>query len=239
MLPQENEDISQTDNLLETVLSNQHRIEEYQLKMMQFMAKLQTSMDYLAEYTMGNNSTLTNAPVPVERVRSPVNSVEELANLEESLKDDNVMRAYISNMKFVCGSEGKSNGVDCCYKLIDYFFTREFLTECSWTGNSRIKDENKAVNGQSVEGPDSGGKIPLKFYRNVRTLFLKLIIEADKDFTELKCEEFFKRVMKNSKQRLNAKTCSKHKNRPKNLKYTERKLGLEGEKKKRMEEKDD
>ena len=142
-------------------------------------------------------------------------------------------------MKFVCGSEGKSNGVDCCYKLIDYFFTREFLTECSWTGNSRIKDENKAVNGQSVEGPDSGGKIPLKFYRNVRTLFLKLIIEADKDFTELKCEEFFKRVMKNSKQRLNAKTCSKHKSRPKNLKYTERKLGLEGEKKKRMEEKDD
>ena len=92
MLPQENEDISQTDNLLETVLSNQHRIEEYQLKMMQFMAKLQTCMDYLAEYTMGNNSTLTNAPVPVERVRSPVNSVEELANLEESLKDDNVMR---------------------------------------------------------------------------------------------------------------------------------------------------
>ena len=86
------------------------------------MAKLQTSMDYLAQNLIGSNSSLANAPVvPVPRIKNPVNSVEELVQLEESLKDEKLMEAYASNMKFVCGSDGKSHGIDCCYKLIDYF----------------------------------------------------------------------------------------------------------------------
>lgn len=82
----------------------------------------------------------------------------------------------------------------------------------------RLKDAN-SQQGPPVIG-DIGAKVPLKFYKNVRSLFLNLVMQADKDFSELECEKFFKTVLKNSKQRLSVKVLtSNHKNRPTNMKY--------------------
>lgn len=219
----ENEDGSSSLIILpqqSEILENQKKIIENQHKIMLSLAKLQTYFEIFSSSTECN-ATPSSSVLRVEKLSKPINSLNELKELEEHLKDSCNFRKYIANMSYICGTDGKLDGVDCSYKLIDFFFTREFLTRCSWTGYSRPNDENKSVNTPEVECSETG-KVPLKFYGNVRRLFLELILLADKDYTELKCEDFLKRVMRNSKQRLESKASSKHKNRPKNLTYAPR-----------------
>lgn len=89
-------------------------------------------------------------------------------------------------MTSICGEDGKENGINCSYLLVDNFFTRQFMTYCSWAGGSR----NTA-----------GGKIPFKIYINTMSLFHTLVQRADKDFSMIHCQQFFKKVMKNSTRR--------------------------------------
>lgn len=137
----------------------------------------------------------------------PVDSHEELADLEEKLKNTDYLSQVVNSMSFICGRSGDGIGLDCCYKLIDYFITRNFANQCSWTGNTRT--------------PSGSGKVPLKFYENFRKCFRNVVILADSKFTETDCDDFFKRILKHSVQRINANQLrqSKHKNRKKNLKY--------------------
>lgn len=205
----------------QTIMENQQIIVNNQIKLMQALAKLQTGVDYLMENNMFGNHQSKD---PAKILLKPVNSLAELIDLEESLKEANTIDKYVVNMGFICGTDGKASGMDSCYKLIDYFITREFMHSCSWTGNTKVTDENSPISTLQTAQSEATGKIPLKFYVHFRSLFLKLIRMADKDFTEMKCDEFFKRVMKNSKARLLAKSSSKHKNRPCNLKYKSRKV---------------
>lgn len=205
-----------------TILDNQQIIVNNQVKLMQAIAKMQTGVDYVIENNLLGTGKQKD---PDEILLKPVGSLQELNALEESLKESAALEKYLTNMGFICGTDGKASGMDSCYKLIDYFITREFMHSCSWTGNTKVTDENTPLNTLSltITQPDVSGKVPLKFYVHFRSLFLKLIRLADKDFTEVKCDEFFKRVMKNSKARLQAKSSSRHKNRPSNLKYKSRK----------------
>lgn len=222
-------------DLLESMLANQNKMLENQRKMMHMIVETISNVRYISQNLKGkaggaeaSPSSAETAPAPPVLpnyssldIMDPVNSVETLKTLEESLKDDSVMQKHMSSMSFICGNSGRANGIDCCYKLVDYFITRQFLLQCSWTGNSRILGAGKSP-GDAVDLlPDmESGKVALKFYTKFRTLFLNLIILADGSFTEMQCEMFFKRIMKNSKQRVMSKmTTSKHRNRPKNLKY--------------------
>lgn len=119
----------------------------------------------------------------------PVDNHEELGDLEEKLKNTDYLTQVVNSMSFICGRAGDGIGLDCCYKLIDYFITRHFANQCSWTGNTRT--------------PSGTGTT--KILRKFQKMFLQL----------------FKRILKNSLQRINANQLrqSKHKNRPKNLKY--------------------
>ncbi|XP_062535017.1 uncharacterized protein LOC134204204 [Armigeres subalbatus] len=205
-------------NNLDTVLENQRIIMDNQGKLMMALAKIQTRQEYAITHCICRTSRNDTAPVKsnAQDVFSPVDSLIELSALEKSLEDDKLMQKYLSGMSFICGATGKSQGMDCCYKLIDYFFTRKFLTQCSWTGMVRLGGSQPEPSTSSDPGP----KVPLKFYKSTRALFLNLIMQADKDFSEVDCEKFFKVVLKNSKQRLSAKALtSKHKNRPSNMKY--------------------
>lgn len=214
--------LSQTTNLA-ILQENQRIIMENQSKIMQALAKIQTNQEYAMTHchcrSTQNETVLTKQHVQHDQhVLTPVGSVDELAALERALEDRKVVQQFSGGMSFICGITGKAQGTDCCYKLIDYFFTREFLTQCSWTGLVRLSDANSQQDPST--SADGTAKVPLKFYKNIRALFLNLIMQADKDFSELDCEKFFKTVLKNSKQRLSAKVLtSKHKNRPKNLKY--------------------
>ncbi|XP_055524630.1 uncharacterized protein LOC129718173 [Wyeomyia smithii] len=218
-------------HILETLLSNQNKILENQRRMQQMMTSMMTSIDYLTQAVKVNRAAPSTQTPRIDFndlesvcVIQPVNSVDDLNQIEESLKDDAYMRKHLAGMSFICGSNGKANGIDCCYRLIDSFITRSFLLNCSWTGNARDLDgASSAENARS----DTKRKIPLKFYNRFRTLFFRLVKLADKDFTEVECEVFFKRVLKNSKQRVEAKmTTSKHKNRPSKLKYKRHKDGV-------------
>ncbi|KAL1378931.1 hypothetical protein pipiens_015264 [Culex pipiens pipiens] len=141
-------------------------------------------------------------------------SLEELDALEKQLHDDAQMRKYLTGMSFICGTSDKARAVDCCYKLIDYFVTRDFLTQCSWTGIARASDGTETTTEK---------KIPMKFYVKFRALFTSLVLLVDRDFSEFQCEKFFKTILKNAKQRLFAKTMtSRQKNRPCNLKYNKK-----------------
>lgn len=162
--------LSQTTNL-DTLRQNQGTIMENQSKIMQALAKIQTNQEYAMTHchchATQKDTILTKQQA--QHVLTPVGSVEELEALERALDDGKLVQQYSCGMSFICGITGKAQGTDCCYKLIDYFFTRQFLTQCSWTGMVRLTDAN------SQEEPstraDAGAKVPLKFYKNIRALF--------------------------------------------------------------------
>ncbi|XP_055528914.1 uncharacterized protein LOC129720965 [Wyeomyia smithii] len=79
---------------------------------------------------------------------------------------------YIRNMSFICGTSGKANGMDSCYKLVDFFLTRPFLLQCSWTGNSRPTGMNQSGVNEPGKVTETS-KIALKFFKRFRALFLK------------------------------------------------------------------
>lgn len=205
---------------LEDVVSNQTLIIGNQAKIINSLAQLKASMDYINDRVLQIESgSLGNATgVHSDVLLKPIESLEMLNELEKILNDDTVMVKYVKTMSHICGKTGKEDGLDCCYRLIDHFMTRQFLTTCSWTGISRDNAAAEESNGES----EPQIKVPFMMYKKIRQQFLKLVLQADNDFTAIKCEEFFKRVLKNSKQRLLAKTVSKHKNRPKNLVYNAR-----------------
>lgn len=215
--------------MLESIVNNQAKMMDNQQKMMQMIIDTIANVQYLSENVKsasrasgGSAGTSRSSTVPVSftaDIMNPVNSVDELNALETLLSDDTVMQQYVGKLSFICGNSGRANGIDCCYKLIDHLVTRPFLVQCSWTGNSRTTAPTD--NGSQELFPDmENGKVALKFYKKFRALFLNLIILADSSFTDMECETFFKRIMKNSKQRVLCKMISsKHRNRPRNLKY--------------------
>ncbi|XP_065076550.1 uncharacterized protein LOC135700088 [Ochlerotatus camptorhynchus] len=122
----------------------------------------------------------------------------------------------VSNQTLIIGNQAKIiNSLAQLKASMDYINDRVLQIE---SGISRDNAAAEESNGES----EPQIKVPFMMYKKIRQLFLKLVLQADNDFTAIKCEEFFKRVLKNSKQRLLAKTVSKHKNRPKNLVYNAR-----------------
>lgn len=202
---------------LDDIADNQAVIIDNQMKIITTLAQVKTSLDYLntkvVELGSGFNDNIST--VPSNDFFKPVDSQEMLDALEKSLMDDTVVSRYVKSMSHICGASGKEDGLDCCYLLIDHFMTRQFLTTCSWTGISRDYVTSAEHNVES----EPQMKTSFMMYKRTRQLFLKLILQADISFTAMKCDAFFKRVLKNSKQRLLSRTVSKHKNRPKNLRY--------------------
>lgn len=191
----------QCDKFFKTILKN--RKQRLQAK----VAPTMPAVIPVAQPTLPLSASL-------DSVIKPVASLEELDALERQLQDDAQMRKYLAGMSFICGTSDKARAVDCCYKLIDYFVTRDFLTQCSWTGIARASDGSETTTEK---------KIPMKFYVKFRALFTSLVLLVDRDFSEFQCEKFFKTILKNAKQRLFAKTMtSRQKNRPCNLKYNKK-----------------
>nr|XP_023027077.1 uncharacterized protein LOC111515069 isoform X2 [Leptinotarsa decemlineata] len=116
----------------------------------------------------------------------PIDDVEELIKLEEILKDKVVFDKYVDSLRNICLEI--NNAIDNCYLLVDWFFTRKFMTKCSWSGASRQ---------QNVK------KIPLRTYENVIELFFQIIRLENNTFTMNDCKIFFLTVLKNAYRRNN------------------------------------
>lgn len=202
---------------LAAIVSNQLLMHNNQLKIMASLAQLTTSVEILAKRVLSIEKHLEAEPLTTTAadVFKTVESLGDLNSLEAELKDETRMKHYVEILSTICGKTGKSDGIDCAYRLIDYMASRDMINMCSWTGLSRDAAEPSESN-EFEAGPS---KIPLKFYSKFRELFFRVLRLADQDFSEASCEKFLKGIMKNSKQRLTSKFMSTHKNRPKNLKY--------------------
>ncbi|XP_055591824.1 uncharacterized protein LOC129743727 isoform X3 [Uranotaenia lowii] len=214
------------NNQLKTILSSHQIMVENEANILETFQNLQSSMDvcmHLMSEKRGSPSKRTDAAAVIGRVSelfAPIKSFEEMQALEDALNDKGYMEKLIKSLSIICGTNGKACGLDCCYRLIDHFVTREFLVECSWTGGSR---------NVSGDGPSHASvrhvydKVAFKCFKNFRTLFMKLVRLADSEFSNITCDEFFKRILRNSRQRLAGSITSRHKKRPSNLKYKSKK----------------
>ncbi|CAB3245036.1 unnamed protein product [Arctia plantaginis] len=112
--------------------------------------------------------------------------VKELEELESLLTDKQQKNKLLKQYSFVC-SQSDGRGGTCAYKILDVFFTRDFLYKCSWTGGSRGTSDNV--------------KNPLKAYKNVLKFYYELIHIWDQTYTIENNENFFKTVLKTSVKR--------------------------------------
>lgn len=171
------------NQILEKILENQEKI-------LSQLAYLQASVDFLMGVNMVKPTEQSVNRLPIQ----PLNSRNDFNELESKLKDETFYNKLVNELTFICGNSGKCKGVDSCYKLVDYFFTRQIFIHCNWTGSTRDSNAEK--------------KIPFKYYSRIRKCFLDIIRKADISFTEHDADKFFKIVIKNAKPRLQNKVNS-------------------------------
>ncbi|KAF5277589.1 hypothetical protein FQR65_LT15934 [Abscondita terminalis] len=206
---------STQDDKFNTLLSNQTTIIENQIRIIQQLAKHESLFDELIKNSMSNSDGLATSKtskkavltIPVE----PIDSVEKLELLESKLKDEKECQFILNGMSIICGRTRRGCGIDHCYNLVDKFFTREFMTKCSWAGGTRDK-----INKE---------KIAFKSYKRVINLFFRLVHLADDDFSLEECHAFLKNVIRNSTRRNQSVfvRTSRSKKRPKTLEYKTKK----------------
>ncbi|XP_073952592.1 uncharacterized protein isoform X1 [Choristoneura fumiferana] len=173
--------------LLLAVLANQ-------TKMMKQLSKLQSSFNHFRDTRprdlVNSDDTTPQSASNLSSSRriKPAKNLQDLEELEENLSNEEFFSDVVSEMKLICGFSGTSIGLNSCYKLVDYFVERECLLHCSWTGSTRSETE--------------GLKIPFKRFTNLMKCFHALVQESDSTFSEVDCQEFFKRILRNSKKRL-------------------------------------
>ncbi|XP_058814797.1 uncharacterized protein LOC131678588 isoform X1 [Topomyia yanbarensis] len=124
---------------LSTIVANQVVINNNQQKNMTFLAQLATAVDMLNKSVISieNSVQSKSRPEVIEVTFKPVSSREELDHLEADLKNESNMLRYIEKLSSICGTTGKSDGIDSAYRLIDCMATREMINMCSWTGQTR------------------------------------------------------------------------------------------------------
>ncbi|XP_049289799.1 uncharacterized protein LOC125770768 [Anopheles funestus] len=111
----------------------------------------------------------------------PIATAQELTNFEMSLSDNsyfNEIATWLENNIYENTPENRM------IEIMDLIFTKQFLTECSWTGISKGKE-----------------KIPLITYKNVLELFRFHGSTNDVDVTMRMVAVFFMKKLKNATKR--------------------------------------
>lgn len=202
-VPQQNTDVNEIENYLKLILDSQinmtqtiNVLMDNQKKMLHKLASLSVQIEY--EFSKCDNTKNTDVVAlgkssnPIENeafVIKPIDSVKELEELESRLSDKQQKIQLLKQYSFIC-SQSDGKGATCAYKILDMFFTRDFLCKCSWTGGSRKSEDIK---------------VPLKAFKNVLNFFHQLIRIWDQTYTVESNENFFKTVLKNSVKRKHSK----------------------------------
>ncbi|XP_050087029.1 uncharacterized protein LOC126572050 [Anopheles aquasalis] len=125
----------------------------------------------------------------------PIQSKEELDELERKAKDQEYRNSVIQAAGRISGYDRKGEGESICFQMIDYFFDRKFLMECSWLGRRQ-----RRVNGEVNK------KIALIEYGNTMKLFHECISISDETFTQFHCYNFVRvKILRRSFRRVFAK----------------------------------
>ncbi|XP_050084666.1 uncharacterized protein LOC126570736 [Anopheles aquasalis] len=130
---------------------------------------------------------------------SPAKCREDLDDLEAKAADEQFRYAVVNAASRIHGFNRKGEGNNICYQMVDYFFDRRFMTECSWSGRSRRVPEDDSL----VQ------KIALSTYSNIIEMFFACVNISDDTFTLNQIETFFQQCVSHSKTRANAKKIRK------------------------------
>ncbi|XP_021707459.1 uncharacterized protein LOC110678638 isoform X3 [Aedes aegypti] len=115
----------------------------------------------------------------VEPTNNASNIVTSVVNLEQ-----------MRHMKQIIGTTGDQyNGQNVCYELVDKFFDRQFMTQCSWTGQSRTDVQKHAIQN----------------FKKTLDVFFSIIKSVNEHFSQKALNDFFKSITRNSKKRSEAK----------------------------------
>ncbi|XP_050507296.1 uncharacterized protein LOC126884960 [Diabrotica virgifera virgifera] len=115
-----------------------------------------------------------------------VSTSQELSQLEENLKDPNYEKKVRNYFKKIIGNiPDTSNGLDTCYSIVDYFFEKKFMVQCSWTGGSRSNTE----------------KCCIKNCKNILEVFFTIVQSSNKDFSKALLKKFIIGIRRNAKKR--------------------------------------
>ncbi|XP_021706033.1 uncharacterized protein LOC110678007 [Aedes aegypti] len=121
---------------------------------------------------------------------SPVSSIEQIHELEKNLADEAYAERFISYMKKLVGYVGDNcNGMNISYTLVDFFFERNVMLKCSWSGASR----------------SSIIKLAIKNCTKILDIFFSIVRSVNITFSRQLLAQFFKQVTRNAKKRSEAK----------------------------------
>uniref|UniRef100_A0A3F2YQ54 DUF4806 domain-containing protein n=1 Tax=Anopheles albimanus TaxID=7167 RepID=A0A3F2YQ54_ANOAL len=147
---------------------------------------------------------------PPQCTLMPVDSLEDLKRLEASASSEEFVRIVRSDFAKKHEHLPRGYGDSLSYQVIDQFFTRPFLTMCSWTGSMK--------HGPGEESRHS--KIPMVSFNNTIQLFYHIVNDVDPSYTLEKTENFFKKCCRHAIQRLKQKRMRKSVAKPRGRKNT-------------------
>ncbi|XP_050084667.1 uncharacterized protein LOC126570737 [Anopheles aquasalis] len=144
---------------------------------------------------------------PITELIQPAKCKEDLDALEEKALDEDYKNQLVSAVARIHGCNRIGEGATVSYQIIDFFFDRKFMVECSWSGES-IKS--------GVHNFDA--KIALSKYCNLIGLFHACVNVTDSTYTQNECVQVIRMCLKNSKRRLKAnrrrKSAAQRKKKP-------------------------
>ncbi|XP_035778014.1 uncharacterized protein LOC118459076 isoform X3 [Anopheles albimanus] len=138
-----------------------------------------------------NNSSVL--PDRLELPFSPVSCLFEMEILEEKAKDIHFVNYVKMQVNRLVRFDLEERKVKLYFRrILDYFFTRSFLTQCTWSG--RVGP----INGTS-KGLEK--KIRFKDFSYVINLFYEVAKHANPSICKESTESFFKGILKQSTYR--------------------------------------
>ncbi|XP_035773681.1 uncharacterized protein LOC118456740 isoform X1 [Anopheles albimanus] len=132
---------------------------------------------------------------PITALIKPAKRKEDLDELEDKAKDKQYSTLITQAVGRLLGFNRQGEGASVCHQIVDYFFDRQFLIECSWSGESRHL-------GRPYRGIR---KIALSSYKHVIELFHACVCVSDDTFTQNQCVKFLRLCLQYSTIRVKAK----------------------------------
>lgn len=144
------------------VLSNiMHSVETNVLKK---LAEITATIDAFVKHCASNQ--IDRGSQEKNKVFVKICNKRALDEFEELLNNPSYKTEIKDQLSVICG-KGKGRANNNAYALSDVLFSRDFLTQCSWTGSSRNQE----------------GKLCFKICTNTIQLLFELIHLSDKEYT--------------------------------------------------------
>lgn len=162
-------------------------------KCLLLLSHVNTKVDALGANQYQQPGRSSNEQINLSKITfQPVKSLADFESLEDRCRDESFVKGIVASIGNIHGRHRyTSQGATVSLRIINYFFTRDFLLQCSWTGATRSSG-NKEAKKQ---------KVPfMKFDRTI-DLFYQTVLYSDPSYTLDECKTFLHRCLKNAHQR--------------------------------------